>query len=384
MDHHAQSVDDALIGGLSYKLKAGASYVTSHLSVSYFAQGSNQYSSNCVKIMKFNLTGDQWLDPNTFRTMLQLNNEDHDAASSVFVQPLSWNPARCRLIAGGQIIEDIDNLNKLSLMLTALKSEDEQLGIASEGFGSFDAKYGSQAADPRKTYRLDDHDRSGIVAAGRKVMFKPLACIFNQAKLLPPRYCPIEVELGLVNDGADAVFVDMATAGGKYTANWDISDIQCKCDLLTLSSSLDNEYAFHLLPGKALPINFPTWNQTNQSTGNNKNLRPHINRSLTRPKIIFISLGNSDPAREKEVNIFYHPVASSTSDQYALNDEHQVLLPTGSKLVPEYPITSVTEALYQLKKRLVLHSKCMQGGTVLVNTLLDLIWIKLVEPVLLV
>ena len=28
MEHHVQSVDDALIGGLSYKLKAGASYVT--------------------------------------------------------------------------------------------------------------------------------------------------------------------------------------------------------------------------------------------------------------------------------------------------------------------------------------------------------------------
>ena len=28
MENHAQSVDDALIGGLSYKLKAGASYIT--------------------------------------------------------------------------------------------------------------------------------------------------------------------------------------------------------------------------------------------------------------------------------------------------------------------------------------------------------------------
>ena len=33
------------------------------------------------------------------------------------------------------------------------------------------------------------------------------------------------------------------------------------------------------------------------------------------------------------------------------NDEHQVWIQTGSKLVPEYPITSVTEALYhQLKE----------------------------------
>ena len=51
MEHHAQSVDDALIGGLSYKLKAGASYVTNRRSVSFFASGGNQYSPSGVKSM---------------------------------------------------------------------------------------------------------------------------------------------------------------------------------------------------------------------------------------------------------------------------------------------------------------------------------------------
>ena len=54
MEHHAPSVGDALIGGLSYKLKAGASYVTNRRSVPYFAQGCKQYSPNGVKVMKFN------------------------------------------------------------------------------------------------------------------------------------------------------------------------------------------------------------------------------------------------------------------------------------------------------------------------------------------
>ena len=101
--------------------------------------------------------------------------------------------------------------------------------------------------------------------------------------------------------------------------------------------------------GKSLPINFSTWNQTNQSTGGDKNFSTHINRSLTRPKPVFITWGNSDSARDKEVNSFYHPVASSTSDQYDLNGENQVWLQIGSKLVPGYPITSVTEALCQFE-----------------------------------
>ena len=42
-------------------------------------------------------------------------------------------------------------------------------------------------------------------------------------------------------------------------------------------------------------------------------------------------------------------MSASAGDGYFADDEHQVWLQTGSKLVPEYPITSVTEALYQLK-----------------------------------
>ena len=128
MVHHAQSIDDALIGGLSYKLKPGASYVTNRRSVSYFASGGNTYSPNGVKVMKFNLTGDQWLDPSTFRVAFQLNNHNGNTSgqlsSPIMVQPLSWNPAvffrRARLICGGQVIEDIDDFNRLSPMLTDL------------------------------------------------------------------------------------------------------------------------------------------------------------------------------------------------------------------------------------------------------------------------
>ena len=74
------------------------------------------------------------------------------------VQPLSWNPAvffrRARLICGGQVVEDIDDLNRLSLMLTDLLPEDDQHDIACEGFGDFDVVKSevAQAADERKSY----------------------------------------------------------------------------------------------------------------------------------------------------------------------------------------------------------------------------------------
>ena len=190
MEHHAHSTDDVLIGGLSYKLKPGASYVTNRRSVSYFAQGGNQYSPSGVKVIKFNLTGDQWLDPSTFRVMCQLNNTGNvgaaEGASLKMVEPLSWNPAvffrRCGVIAGGQVIEDIDSFNRLSLMLTALKTEEEQNTVAGEGFCNFDGKYTVEgaASDSRSTYRQEDYDQAGLVITNRRDLFKPMLGILEQ------------------------------------------------------------------------------------------------------------------------------------------------------------------------------------------------------------
>ena len=184
MEHHAPSVDDALIGGPSYKLKAGASYVTNRRSVSYFAQGGNDYKPSGVRVMKFHLTGDQWMDPSTFRVAFQLNNLDYSSSGTTYVQPLSWNPAvffrRARIIAGGQVVEDIDDFNRLSLMLTSLESGEEQLLISSEGFNCFDDQFNDATQDNRKTYNSFDYGKAGSVYEGRRVVFKPMFGIFNQ------------------------------------------------------------------------------------------------------------------------------------------------------------------------------------------------------------
>ena len=88
--------------------------------------------------------------------------------------------------------------------------------------------------------------------------------LFNQDRLRPLRYCPIQIELELVTSQADAVTIETAE-GFANGANWDISDIQCKCDLLALDNSLDNGYASHLLAGKSFSlISIPGIIQTNR------------------------------------------------------------------------------------------------------------------------
>ena len=281
--------------------------------------------------------------------MFQLNNAGNvgapEGSATKALEPLSWNPAvffrRARTICGG-VVEDIDNFNRLSLMLTALKTEEEQTSIAGEGLCNFDHKHATeQQTDSRLTYRLEDYDQAGNVTTARPVLFKPIFGFSNQDKLLHLRYCPIQIELGLVNS-----FIDANVIRDAYnSALWNISGIQCKCDLLTLDNTLDNEYASHLLPGKSLPINLATRSHTSQSTGADKNLSANTHRALSRLRSVFVTLNTADSEQYKEANSFFHPIAAKVNVGYGVQDEHSFQIQVGSKTMPEYPMSSVTEAL---------------------------------------
>ena len=137
--------------------------------------------------------------------------------------------------------------------------------------------------------------------------------------------------------------------GLTSTDNWIISDIQCKTDLFTLDSSLQNEYASHLLSGKNLSISFSSFNHTNQSTNGDKDFSAHIHRALTRLKSVFITLyregatATMPPGHRKVCNGFYHPASSSNLDNLEAG-QHAFWIQVGSKLIPEYPIRDCTEA----------------------------------------
>ena len=101
--------------------------------------------------------------------------------------------------------------NRLSLMLSDLLHEDDHHDVGCEGFGNSDFAKGAtaQAADQRKGYRQTGYALSGNVGLARRVKFKPMLGLLNQDRLLPLRYCPIQIELELVNSQADAVFLEV-------------------------------------------------------------------------------------------------------------------------------------------------------------------------------
>ena len=113
--------------------------------------------------------------------------------------------------------------------------------------------------------------------------------ILAQEKQVPLRYCPLTIELGLVSNSVDCVY-EGPVRQEVCNSNCGISDIQCKMDLLTIDSSLQNEYTSHLLSGRSLPINFSSYNHTNQSTHGDKGFSANIHRALTLLKPVFVTL----------------------------------------------------------------------------------------------
>ena len=377
MEGVANAVEDRLVDGLSFQLKPGASYITERKSVTYHPQGSNIYSTNGTKLIKLLLTGDQWLDPSTFRIMFELQNNENPANGNGHMQlrPLGGPHTffrRMRILCGGQVVEDIDNYNRVHQMFTILNAKDANINERAEAFG--------QQFDNHQT-TFDRNNVTGInPGEAQTVLFKPCSGLFNQPKMLPIRYMPITVELELVHDNKEPIVSDTTlgqdsfdvsqTAAGNTSMLWQIQNVQVKCDVVTLDNQLDNSYAEHLLSGKALPINYQTYVSQKQSilSGNNgsQKVRLNVTRALTRLKNVFITLdqpatGQNYAPKFKEWNSFYSPMEFYTGDpinSWAADGEiadFQVQI--GSKLFPEYPIRSHAEAYYQLRKTLGKHDQ---------------------------
>ena len=263
MEAVANSVDDALIDSLSFKLSNSASYITDRKSVTFWPTGSNIYKTNSgTKVIRFVLTNDNWLDPSTLRLMFNLVN--NDATSTKMLRTISggWSFfRRIRIMCQGSLIEDYD-YNRTHEMFQVLTSVHNRDNDDIENFG-----YRADTVGPDTAHTTSS--LPGIPGSSYQTIgFKLCSGILNQPKMLPLKYMPLTIELELVNDanepivppGVDAVFTTANTSN-----DWQIENVQIKCDICNLDNSLQNNYDSHLLSGKSLPINFNTYITQSQS-----------------------------------------------------------------------------------------------------------------------
>ena len=361
----ANGIEDKLIDGLSFKLNPGASYVVDRRSVTFHPQGSNIYKPGAgTKLIRIVLTGDNWLDPSTFRVMFDVNNDEQTPGKAL--RPLGGPWCffrRMRVLCAGQLVEDIMDYNRIHEMMHIMIAAESRANDAAEAFGLL--------WDSHSWYKggLDVTNFNGIYANQKlTVLFKPLSGILNQNKMLPIRYAPITLALELVDDPYEPIISNVpvtaehpAFSKANTSLSWSITNVQVKVDVCTLDNALDNSYAQHLLSGKSLPISYNTFVSQMQTISGQDAPTINVSRALTRLKSVFVTL-NKDFVndRSSEVglkfwNDFFSPMWQGNHDgtlSHNPDGEFEFQLQIGSKLFPEYPIRSHNEAYYQLKKTL--------------------------------
>ena len=174
---------------------------------------------------------------------------------------------RVRVLAGGQVVEDIQDFNRNMELIASLQNDAVRDNSDIQGFGS---RWDSNAlqnlqdfvpVDPGAITLTEILDAQKPLLPqidpqkSKTVNFKPLLGIFNQGKYLPLKYVPIVLEFELC-DTNDAIITpqtyDAATGHNTIytTANitnlWQIQNCCIKCDICTLDNALNNSYNEHL------------------------------------------------------------------------------------------------------------------------------------------
>ena len=105
-------------------------------SVSFHTDGGNSYSAqNGTRVVKFRLNGEGWLDPSTVRMMLDVMNTDGDIIK--MLRPIGYCHGffrRYRINVRGQVIEDIQDFNRVSHMFSIFENAETRLNDMCEGF----------------------------------------------------------------------------------------------------------------------------------------------------------------------------------------------------------------------------------------------------------
>ena len=363
MENLTNSAEEVLIDSLSFKLPSSGQYVQDRRSVTFHTEGSNSYSASAgTKVIRFRLAGDgSWLDPSTFRIMFDVVNAETNGLK--MLRPIGKAHAffrRLRISVRGQIIEDIDNYNRVSEMFHILQTKHSRGNDMIEEFG----------------YNADIWNLStpallpGIsTTASQTVMFQPLCGLFQQTKYLPLRYAPLEIELELA-DVLDPIVSEFVLAdandASKFNPDntsllWKIENCMVKVDICTLDNALENSYVSHFMGGKTINIVYNTFISTLQTVVAAET-QINVSRSLSKMKSVFVTLDKgfaANTARLKWYNKFWNnfwsPNAGTggTSTLTHTGDKFSHFqLQIGSKLFPEYPIKTHAEAFYSLRKAL--------------------------------
>ena len=339
----ASSTEPHLVDGLDFRLPPTGQYIESKRQVTWQPASANNFSPNGARLVRFQLAGHDWLLGETVRVSWQVNNTD--AGANRNLMPLSIYGgamiSRARLIVNSQIVEDLQYYNRTNELLSYLLSPGRRNLNTGEGFGNNNAADWNAVITPEPI----------APSTGRRVTFPLLFGLFAQPKWLPMSYMnnlTIELELGDADGWIDS-------AAGNSTG-WNITDVRMFADVVTLDPGLTNAISEHVLAGKSLPIAYSSFfTQMNTNPGNNPTFMTSLTKGYSYLKGVLVTFfcpsgegGVPANTNKKALNHFWS-WGSATADLNPAHDRFDVFLSIGNKIMPEYHVTSFSEAWYRLR-----------------------------------
>jgi hypothetical protein len=176
------------------------------------------------------LTGDRFLDTSAFRITFNVQTN--------LAQPLRpiggpWGFfRRARVLAAGQLAEDIDQHNRIHQIMRVLAASESRGNGMAEAFGH-EFEWGHYSNNKDKAGKLYPR----IAGSDCKtVFFKPLSGSIKQNKFIPLRCCPITIELELVDSASAPLIVpdntqtraDTTITSSTNITDWEINDAQMR------------------------------------------------------------------------------------------------------------------------------------------------------------
>ena len=106
MDLVVAGSDDSLVDQLAFRLPETTSYATERRLLSAYPSGASHFAPDGVRVARFTLTGDGWLDPSTLRLAFKLKNTH--ATDTLQLASGPWCLFdQLRLLIGGVEVERI-------------------------------------------------------------------------------------------------------------------------------------------------------------------------------------------------------------------------------------------------------------------------------------
>jgi hypothetical protein len=346
MDLVLSGGEDQLLSSLQFKLPPSASYIQERRLASFYPSGASTFSPNGVRECRFAITSESWLDPATLRLNLTLRNSSGGAIA------LAAGGAslirRMRVMAGGVTVEDISHYNRNAYLFQHMLQTKET--VINNGIED-GQPYADDEAGHVRPLQLQPNSETVL-------SITPLLGIMGCKKLLPLRYCPLQLYIEFA-DATDALGPVGISPGRDYT----VSNVKLLCGLVRLDSALESSFASLLMQNRALTISFNSVSVQSQVIPAGDQFQMSVVRAQSRINAVFVSfkgpptfvteggavINNFEPFID-EVTSFNNPSMIDGDQGFENRTLMEWYVQVGAKKFPESPATSTPETFSLLRQ----------------------------------